>query len=164
MVKKSWPVRTSSRKKKIRGSSEPTRRCSYSGSGSNSGPASSSCSGSASSRGRAATEGASCASVAARFEVMGTFAGFRDLRSFLLGTHHIHYIVESQRDLSWRTALRGHVAINTCGRGVVECRNSVSLHGIQVLQVYNTESQDICRFYRPSTRRCTRCLRHRRKT
>ena len=157
--------RTSSRKSE--GVEEARSRLAgagYSGSGSNPVPASSSCSGSASSRSRAAADGASCASAAARFEVMGTFAGFRDLRSFLLGTHHIHYIVESQRDLSWRTALRGHVAINTCGRGVVECRNSVSLHGIQVLQVYNTESQDICRFYRPSTRRCTRCLRHRRKT
>ena len=52
-------------------------------SGSNSGPAGSSCSGSASSRSRAATDGA-CASAAAGLEVMGTFAGFRDLRSFLL--------------------------------------------------------------------------------
>ena len=101
--------RTSSRKSE--GVEEARSRLAgagYSGSGSNPVPASSSCSGSASSRSRAAADGASC---------FRTFAGFRNLRSFLLGTHHIHYIVESQRDLSWRTALRGHVAINTCGRG-----------------------------------------------
>ena len=97
--------RTSSRKKGVEEARSRLAGAGYSGSGCNSGPASSSCSGSTSGRSRAATEGASCASAAARFEAMGTFAGFRDLRSrfLLMPINKAHAITAKERPTATAT-------------------------------------------------------------